>query len=70
MATRPEAEGVIEATLPRGLFRVRTDGGDAVTASVSSMAKKVHVKFLPGDRVTVELSPFDPTRGRIKRLHK
>ncbi len=65
MTTGRTALGVIEAALPRGLYRVRTDGGEAVTASVAAMARKVTVKFLPGDRVAVELSPFDPTRGRI-----
>lgn len=65
MTSRREVDGVIEATLPRGLYRVRTDDGEAITASVASLARKVTVKLLPGDRVTVELSPFDPTRGRI-----
>jgi len=64
-----QSEGVIEAALPRGLFRVRTDDGHAVTASVATQARRVTVKFLPGDRVTVELSPIDPSRGRIKERH-
>lgn len=63
-------DGIIEATLPRGLYRVRTDDGRAVTVSVSAAARRVTVKFIPGDRVTVELSPFDPTRGRIKVLQR
>lgn len=70
MTARREVDGVIEAALPRGLYRVRTQAGEAITVSVSSMAKKVNVKFLPGDRVTIELSPFDPTRGRIKQLQR
>jgi len=62
-------DGVIESAEPRGLFRVRTDEGQMVTASISTQARRVTVKFLPGDRVTVEISPIDPSRGRItKRL--
>ena len=62
-------DGVIESTEPRGLFRVKTDDGQMVTASISAQARRVTVKFLPGDRVTVEISPIDTSRGRItKRL--
>lgn len=61
-----DVEGVIEAALPRGLFRVRTDDGKAITASIGATAKRVTVKFLPGDRVTVRVSALDPTRGRIQ----
>ena len=62
-------DGVIESAEPRGLFRVRTDTGQMLTASISTQAKRVTVKFLPGDRVTVEISAIDTSRGRItKRL--
>ena len=60
------AHGTIEAVLPRALYRVRLDDGAEITASVSSKAKQVTVKLLPGDGVLVEVSPYDPTRGRIK----
>jgi translation initiation factor IF-1 len=60
------ARGTIEAVLPRALYRVRLDSGEDITASVSSKAKQVTVKLLPGDGVLVEISPYDPTRGRIK----
>lgn len=59
------ADGIIEAALPKALFRVRLDFGRTVTASISLKAKNTTVKFIPGDRVSVELSPYDPTRGRI-----
>lgn len=59
--------GTIEAILPRFMFRVRLDDGRKVTASVKSSARQVSVKFLGADRVEVELSPYDPTRGRITR---
>lgn len=58
-------EGVIEATLPKALFRVRLDSGQRITAALSTQAKRVTIKLISGDRVSIELSPFDPTRGRI-----
>ena len=61
----PDVEGVILATLPKALFRVQLDSGERITASLSSLAKRITIKLLPGDRVSVETSPFDPTRGRI-----
>lgn len=60
------ARGTIEQVLPRALYRVRLDDGAQITASVSNTARQVTVKLLPGDGVTVEISPYDPTRGRIK----
>ena len=60
------AQGTIEEVLPRALYRVRLDDGAKVTASVSAKARQVTVKLLPGDDVMVEISPYDPTRGRIK----
>lgn len=61
-----ELEGTVERALPKGLFRVRCDGGRVVTASLGGVARQVTVKVIPGDRVRLELSAFDPTRGRIK----
>ena len=60
------AQGTIEAVLPRALYRVRLEDGREITASVSAKARQTTVKLLPGDGVTVEVSPYDPTRGRIK----
>jgi len=65
--TEPKTtRGTIEAVLPRALYRVKLDDGEQVTASVSTKAQQVTVKLLPGDGVVVEISPYDPTRGRIK----
>ena len=61
----PEIEGLIEATLPKGLFRVRLDNGTTVRASVSAKARKIIIKVIPGNRVLVKVHPHDPTRGRI-----
>jgi translation initiation factor IF-1 len=66
MTETNKTQGVIEAVLPRALYRVRLDDGVEITASLSSKARQVTVKLIPGDGVVVELSPYDPTRGRIK----
>ena len=58
--------GTIETVLPRALYRVRLDDGEEITASVSTKARQVTVKLLPGDAVMVEISRYDPTRGRIR----
>ena len=60
-----QEEGVIEETLPKGLFRVVLDDGKAVRAAISAKARKTTVKLIPGDRVVVEVSPYDPTRAKI-----
>jgi translation initiation factor IF-1 len=56
---------VIKEQLPRGLYRVELEAGGTVTASLESSFKKIAVRLLPGDRVTLEISPLDPTRARI-----
>ena len=61
-----EVGGVVEETLPKQLYRVRCDDGRNVTASFGGIARQVTVKVSRGDRVVVEVSPLDPTRGRIK----
>jgi translation initiation factor IF-1 len=58
--------GVIEEVLPRKLFRIRTSDGKKLTATIGASARRVSVSFLPGDAVTVAISPYDPTRGRIE----
>ncbi|MEZ4335213.1 MAG: translation initiation factor IF-1 [Sandaracinaceae bacterium] len=65
MPNDSELEGIIDEALPSGLFKVRLEDGRKIRATLSTRAKRVLVKVLPGDRVLVELSPFDPSRGRI-----
>lgn len=65
MPNDSELEGIIDEALPSGLYRVRLEDGRRIRATLSTRAKRVLVKVLPGDRVLVELSPFDPSRGRI-----
>ncbi|MDW7712099.1 MAG: translation initiation factor IF-1 [Thermodesulfobacteriota bacterium] len=60
-----EVEGTVVEPLPNAMFRVELDNGHRVLAHVSGKMRKFFIRILPGDRVTVELSPYDLTRGRI-----
>ena len=60
-----EFEGVIKESLPNAMFRVELDNGHVVLAHISGKIRKNFIKILPGDRVKVELTPYDLTRGRI-----
>ncbi|WP_457639620.1 translation initiation factor IF-1 [Persephonella sp.] len=58
-------EGTVEEALPNAMFRVKLDTGHEVLAHVSGKMRMHFIRILPGDRVKVELSPYDLTRGRI-----
>jgi translation initiation factor IF-1 len=58
-------DGVVLEPLKNAMFRVELDNGHRVLAHVSGKMRKFYIRILPGDRVTVELSPYDLTRGRI-----
>ena len=60
-----EVEGRVIEPLPNAMFRVELDGGHKVLAHISGKMRMHYIKILPGDWVTVELSPYDLTRGRI-----
>lgn len=60
-----EFEGVIKESLPNAMFRVELENGHLVLAHVSGKIRKHFIKILPGDRVKVELTPYDLNRGRI-----
>ena len=60
-----EVEGVVTQALANTRFRVQLDGGHAVIAHVASKMRKHFIRIVPGDRVRVELSPYDLTKGRI-----
>jgi len=60
-----ELEGVIEESLPNAMFRVELENGHKILAHVSGKIRKNFIRILPGDRVKVELSPYDLSRGRI-----
>lgn len=60
-----EVEGVVIETLPNAMFRVELKNGHRVLGHISGKMRKHFIKILPGDKVSVELSPYDLTRGRI-----
>ncbi|MBI5190763.1 MAG: translation initiation factor IF-1 [Nitrospirae bacterium] len=60
-----EVSGKILETLPNAMFRVELENGHVVLAHISGKMRMHFIKILPGDRVTVELSPYDLSRGRI-----
>jgi translation initiation factor IF-1 len=60
-----EVEGRVVEPLPNAMFRVQLDTGHQVLAHISGKMRMHYIKILPGDRVTVELSPYDLSRGRI-----
>jgi translation initiation factor IF-1 len=65
-----EIDGVIEETLPNAMFKVKLTNEHVILAHVSGKIRMHYIRILPGDRVTVEISPYDLTRGRITFRHK
>ena len=65
-----ELEGKVVETLPNTTFRVELENGHQLIAHVSGKIRMNFIRILPGDKVTVELSPYDLTRGRITYRHK
>ena len=60
-----EIYGVVEEALPNAMFRVQLENGHEILAHISGKMRKFYIRILPGDKVKVELSPYDRTRGRI-----
>ena len=65
-----EIDGIVEDTLPDAKFKVKLENGHVILAHVSGKIRMHYIRILPGDRVTVEISPYDLTRGRITFRHK
>ena len=65
-----DVQGTVVAVHSGGLYRVQCDSGQEVLAQLSGRMRRFRIKVVPGDRVTVEVSPYDPTRGRITYRHK
>jgi translation initiation factor IF-1 len=65
-----EIEGAVVETLPNAMFRVELSNGMNILAHISGRMRMNFIRILPGDRVTVELSPYDLSRGRITYRHK
>lgn len=60
-----EVEGTVTEPLPNAMFRVRLDNNHVVLAHISGKMRKYYIRILPGDKVKVEMSPYDLTKGRI-----
>ena len=65
-----QVEGTVIEPLPNAMFRVELENGHKVRAHISGKMRMHFIKILPGDKVTVELSPYDLTRGRIVYRYK
>ena len=65
-----EIEGTVTEALPNAMFKVKLPNGHEILAHVSGKIRMHYIRILPGDRVTVEISPYDLTRGRITFRHK
>ena len=65
-----EQEGVIVETLPNAMFKIELENGHVIIAHISGKMRMNYIKILPGDRVKVEMSPYDLTKGRISFRYK
>jgi translation initiation factor IF-1 len=65
-----KVDGVVSETLPNATFKVQIDKGHEVLAHISGRMRMHYIKILPGDKVTIELSPYDLKRGRIVYRYK
>ena len=65
-----EVEATVEEALPNTMFRVKLQNGVVILAHVSGKIRMHYIRILPGDKVTVEISPYDVTRGRITFRYK
>ena len=65
-----EVDGEVTETLPNATFRVKLDNGHMVLAHISGKMRKNYIKILPGDKVKLELSPYDLGRGRLTYRYK
>ena len=65
-----ELEGTVTEPLPNAMFRVELENGASVLCSISGKIRMNYIRILPGDRVVVEISPYDLTRGRITNRYK
>lgn len=65
-----EQDGIVEVALPNAEFRVRLENGHLVRAHISGRMRKFYINILPGDKVKLELTPYDLTKGRIVHRYK
>jgi len=62
-------DGIVKETLPNAMFRVEIEGGHTVLGYISGRMRTHYIRILPGDRVTLEFTPYDLTKGRIVLRH-
>lgn len=65
-----EVEGTVLETLPNAMFRVELENGHVILAHISGKMRMHYIKILPGDRVAIEMTPYDLTKGRVVYRHK
>jgi translation initiation factor IF-1 len=65
-----EVSGVVTESLPNAMFRVEIEGGHEILAHISGKMRMHYIRILPGDKVTVEMTPYDLSKGRITYRHK
>ena len=65
MSDKIEVEGKILEALPNAMFKVEIEGGKVILGHISGKRRMFHIRILPGDKVKLELSPYDLTKGRI-----
>jgi translation initiation factor IF-1 len=65
-----EVEGLVSEVLPSAMFRVSLENGHQLLATTAGKMRRFRIRIIAGDRVTVEMSPYDLTRGRITFRHK
>lgn len=65
-----EVEGIVLETLPNAMFNVELENGHEILAHVSGKIRMNYIRILPGDKVTVEMSPYDLSKGRITYRYK
>ncbi len=72
MAKQPsiEQDGVVKEALSNAMFRVELENGHVITAHIAGKMRMHYIRILPGDKVKVEMSPYDLTKGRIKYRYK
>ena len=63
-------DGVITEALSNAMFRVKLENGHEIVATISGKMRMYYIRILPGDKVQVEMSPYDLTRGRISYIYK
>ena len=65
-----EVEGTVEETLPNALFRVKLENGHEILAHISGKMRMHYIRIIPGDRVSIEMTPYDLSKGRITYRHR